>query len=237
MKKLILLLLCTLALGITTARAQELTKKEKRAQAKEVKAAEKAQSKTEKQNKQDAKKAAKREARFAKFIEMVRTYEPVQMNTKNVVALKNLVGHMNDMMADIILLEKAFNSVEMVSEAYVDEDGIPGTSWSARNRYTQQTYSNNEAEELLRAQKRNIVAKKTEAGLLVIEATNAGAGIATANLSTADKIALGLSATQPIKQAKFIRFGLGAMNYHLNKNMEYLGFQLDNEGADSMEDE
>lgn len=237
MKKLTLLLLCTLALGITTVRAQELTKKEKKAQAREIKAAEKAQSKTEKENQKDAKKAAKREARFAKFLEMVRTYEPVQMDTKNVTPLKNLVGHMNEMMSDIILLEKAFSSVEMVSEAYVDEDGIPGTIWSARDRFTQKTYSNDEAEELLRAQKMNIIAKKTEAGLLVIEATNAGAGIATANLTPADKVVLGLSATRLIKQAKFIRFGLGAMNYHLNKNMEYLGFQLDNEGDDSMEDE
>ena len=124
------------ALNVTCVYAQELTKKELKEQAEQKKKAEKAKQEAEKERAKQAKKEAKREAQFAKFVEMVNSYEHITIDTKNVAQLDSLVKHLNTMMVDVVVLEKEYQSVEMVSEPYVDEDGIPDTLWYARDKET-----------------------------------------------------------------------------------------------------
>lgn len=238
MKKIILLLLSIFALNVTCVYAQELTKEEQKEQAKQKKAADKAAKEAEKERAKQAKKEAKREAQFAKFVEMVNNYEPITLDTKNIASLDSLVKHLNSMMIDVVVLAQQYQSVEMVSEPYVDEDGIPDTLWYARDRTTQQRFTNEEAEKLLKSQRSTVRLQNIRAGALVAEGVAAGAAIAGApGMSAMDKLSLGLEATSLLKQAKLIKYGLTSMNYHLKKNMEYLGFQLDNEGDDATEEE
>ena len=145
MKKIILLLMSVFALNVTCVYAQELTKKELKEQAEQKKKAEKAKKEAEKERAKQAKKEAKREAHFAKFVEMVNNYEPITLDTKNIASLDTLVKHLNSMMIDVVVLAQQYQSVEMVSEPYVDEDGIPDTLWYARDKTTQQRFTNEEA--------------------------------------------------------------------------------------------
>ncbi len=238
MKKIILLLLSIFALNVTCVYAQELTKEEQKEQAKQKKAADKAAKEAEKERAKQAKKEAKRQEQFEKFIVMVNTYEPETLDTKNINALDTLVKHLNNMMVDVVVLAQQYQSVEMVSEPYVDEDGIPDTLWYARDKETKERFTNEEAEKLLKSQRSTVRLQNVRAGALVAEAVTAGAAIASApGMSAMDKLSLGLEATSLLKQAKLIKYGLTSMNYHLKKNMEYLGFQLDNEGDDTSEAE
>ena len=238
MKKIILLLMSVFALNVTCVYAQELTKKEQKEQAEQKKKAEKAKKEAEKEREKQAKKEAKREAQFAKFVEMVNSYEHITIDTKNVAQLDSLVKHLNTMMVDVVVLEKEYQSVEMVSEPYVDEDGIPDTLWYARDKETQQRFTNEEAEKLLKSQRNTVRLQNVRAATLVAEGVSAAAAIASVpGMSALDKLSLAAEASSLLKQAKLIKYGLTSMNYHLKKNMEYLGFQLDNEGDDASEAE
>ena len=238
MKKIILLLMSVFALNVTCVYAQELTKKEQKEQAEQKKKAEKAKKEAEKEREKQAKKEAKREAQFAKFVEMVNSYEHITIDTKNVAQLDSLVKHLNTMMVDVVVLEKEYQSVEMVSEPYVDEDGIPDTLWYARDKETQQRFTNEEAEKLLKSQRNTVRLQNVRAAALVAEGVSAAAAIASVpGMSALDKLSLAAEASSLLKQAKLIKYGLTSMNYHLKKNMEYLGFQLDNEGDDASEAE
>ena len=238
MKKIILLLLSIFALNVTGVYAQELTKKELKEQAKQKKAAEKAAKEAEKERAKKAKQEAKREAQFAKFIEMANNYKPDTLDTKNIAKLDTLIKHLDSLMVDVVVLVEAYQSVEMVSEPYVDEDGVADTLWYARDKATQQRFTNEEAEKLLKSQRNTVRLYNFKAVALLAEAVLAGKAVATApGMSVMDKIALGLDATALLNQAELIKYGLTSMNYHLKKNMEYLGFQLDNEGDDTTEAE
>ena len=224
MKKIILLLLSIFALNVTGVYAQELTKKELKEQAKQKKAAEKAAKEAEKERAKKAKQEAKREAQFAKFIEMANNYKPDTLDTKNIAKLDTLIKHLDSLMVDVVVLVEAYQSVEMVSEPYVDEDGVADTLWYARDKATQQRFTNEEAEKLLKSQRNTVRLYNFKAVALVAEAVLAGKAVATApGMSVMDKIALGLDATALLNQAELIKYGLTSMNYYLRKNMEYLG--------------
>ena len=238
MKKIILLLMSVFALNVTCVYAQELTKKEQKEQAEQKKKAEKAKQEAEKERAKQAKKEAKRAEQFAKFVQMVNSYEHITIDTKNVAQLDSLVKHLNTMMVDVVVLEKEYQSVEMVSEPYVDEDGIPDTLWYARDKETQQRFTNEEAEKLLKSQRNTVRLQNVRAATLVAEGVSAAAAIASVpGMSALDKLSLAAEASSLLKQSKVIKYGLASMNYHLKKNMEYLGFQLDNEGDDASEAE
>ena len=151
MKKILLLLLSIFALNVTGVYAQELTKKELKEQAKQKKAAEKAAKEAEKERAKKAKQEAKREAQFAKFIEMANNYKPDTLDTKNIAKLDTLIKHLDSLMVDVVVLVEAYQSVEMVSEPYVDEDGVADTLWYARDKATQQRFTNEEADKLLKS--------------------------------------------------------------------------------------
>ena len=238
MKKIILLLLSIFALNVTGMYTQELTKEEQNEQAMKREAAEEVAKKAEKERSYQAKKQARREAQFTKFVEMVNNYKPTTHDTKNIAELDTFVKHLDSLMVDVIELFEAYQSVEMVSEPYVGEDGVTDTLWYARDKATQKRFSNEEAEKLLKSQRNTVRLYNFKAVALVAEAVLAGKAVATApGMSVMDKIALGLDATALLNQAELIKYGLTSMNYHLKKNMEYLGFQLDNEGDDTTEAE
>lgn len=237
MKKLIVLALSAFVFNITTVCAQELTEKEQKVLAKDKKAAEKAAKQAEKERKKAEKKAAKREAQYAKFKDMVNNYQECNIDTKNIADLDTLIKHMNALMEKVIVLEKEFDAVEMISEPYVDEDGVADTTWYARNKQTKEKYSNEEARTLLNTQKKSVRANNIQAGILVAEAVSAAAAVAAADLNLLEKGLLVASASGLVKQAKLIKYGLTSMNYHLKKNAECLGFQLDNEGDECADDE
>lgn len=224
MKKIILLLLSIFALNVTGVYAQELTKKELKEQAKQKKAAEKAAKEAEKERAKKAKQEAKREAQFAKFIEMANNYKPDTLDTKNIAKLDTLIKHLDSLMVDVIELFEAYQSVEMVSEPYVGEDGVTDTLWYARDKATQKRFSNEEAEKLLKSQKTTLAQYNIRLTELATEAGGVGTAVVSApGLSDMDKLALGREVRVLVKQAELIKYGLTSMNYYLRKNMEYLG--------------
>ena len=231
MKQFLLILLSVFALNATCVYAQNvnLTEKEQKAKAKEKKEADKKNKKEEKERAAAAKKAAKREAQYQKFKEMVENYEPINLETKNIAELDTLVKNLNLMMVDVVVLEKEYDTVGMVSEPFVDEDGVADTIWYARNKTTQERYSKEDAETLLKSQRSTVLSQNVRAGALVVQGVSAGAAVAAADLNTLEKLATAMEATSLLKQAKLIKYGLTSMNFHLKKNMELLGFQIDNE--------
>lgn len=239
MKKILFILLSAFAMNVTYVYAQNvnLTEKEQKAKDKEKKEAEKKNKKEEKERAKAAKKAAKREAQYQKFKEMVENYEPYEFDTKNIAELDTLIRDLNLMMVDVVALEKEYDTVEMVAEPFVDEDGVADTIWYARNKTTQERYSKEEAETLLKSQRSTVLSQNVRAGALVAQGVAAGAAVASAKLKPLEKLATAAEATSLLNQAKLIKYGLTSMNFHLKKNMELLGFQLDNEAEEIDESE
>ena len=224
MKKIILLLLSIFALNVTGMYAQELTKEEQNEQAMKREAAEEVAKKAEKERSYQAKKQARREAQFTKFVEMVNNYKPTTHDTKNIAELDTFVKHLDSLMVDVIELFEAYQSVEMVSEPYVGEDGVTDTLWYARDKATQKRFSNEEAEKLLKSQKTTLAQYNIRLTELATEAGGVGTAVVSApGLSDMDKLALGREVRVLVKQAELIKYGLTSMNCYLRKNMEYLG--------------
>ena len=224
MKKIILLLLSIFALNVTGMYAQELTKEEQNEQAMKREAAEEVAKKAEKERSYQAKKQARREAQCTKFVEMVNNYKPTTHDTKNIAELDTFVKHLDSLMVDVIELFEAYQSVEMVSEPYVGEDGVTDTLWYARDKATQKRFSNEEAEKLLKSQKTTLAQYNIRLTELATEAGGVGTAVVSApGLSDMDKLALGREVRVLVKQAELIKYGLTSMNYYLRKNMEYLG--------------
>ena len=180
MKKIILLLLSIFALNVTGMYAQELTKEEQNEQAMKREAAEEVAKKAEKERSYQAKKQARREAQFTKFVEMVNNYKPTTHDTKNIAELDTFVKHLDSLMVDVIELFEAYQSVEMVSEPYVGEDGVTDTLWYARDKATQKRFSNEEAEKLLKSQKTTLAQYNIRLTELATEAGGVGTAVVSA---------------------------------------------------------